>query len=85
MESLTDFLLERYMPATFSEESYTALFVNAISLEKTTMLIGEQLYSVSLMNVVYMPYDNNTSKSRTIEQKKDYINQTNELLETVLK
>lgn len=85
MESLTDFLLERYMPATFSEENYTALFVNGISLEKTTMLIGEQLYSVSLMNVVYMPYDKNTSKSRSIEQKQDFINQTNELLKTVLK
>ncbi len=85
METLTDFLLERYMPATFSEENYTALFVNGISLEKTTMLIGEQLYSVSLMNVVYMPYDKNTSKSRSIEQKQDFINQTNELLKTVLK
>lgn len=85
MESLTDFLLERYMPATFSEESYTALFVDAISLEKTTMLIGEQLYSVSLMNIVYMTYDNTTSKSISIEQKQDYINQTNELLKTVLK
>src|SRR5574344_2435462 len=85
MESLTDFLLERYVPATFSEDNYTALFVNGLSLEKTTMVIGEQLYSTSFMNVLYFPYEKNASKSRSIEKKQIFINQTNDLLKTILK
>lgn len=85
LESLTDFLLERYVPATFSEDNYTALFVNGLSLEKTTMVIGEQLYSTSFMNVLYFPYEKNASKSRSIEKKQIYINQTNDLLKTILK
>lgn len=80
IENLTNFLLERYMPATFSEENYTAIFINALSLEKTTIVIGEQVYSTSLMNVIYMPYDHKTSKSRGEEDKQKFINQANKII-----
>jgi hypothetical protein len=80
IESLTDFLVERYVPAAFSEEDYTALYINALSLKKATMIIGEQLYSSSLINVLYMPYDNNASKSRTVEKKQYFIEQANVIL-----
>ena len=83
LESLTDFLLERYVPATFVEANYTALYVNALSLKKTTMVIGEQAYSVSWMTVLYMPYEQNASKSRTVEKKQDFIKQSNEILKQI--
>ena len=78
MESITNFLLERYIPATISDEDYTALFINGLGLDKTTMIIGEQIYSVSLINVIYMPYVG--TKSRSAEEKQEYIQQMNEAL-----
>ena len=61
--SLTDFLLERYALATFSEENYTVLYVNALTADKITMIIGEQVYSASIIYVVYLPYTNSKSRS----------------------
>ena len=63
--SLTDFLLERYAPATFSEENYTVLYVNALTADKITMIIGEQVYSASIIYVAYLPYTNSKSRSAT--------------------
>ena len=63
--SLTDFLLERYAPATFSEENYTVLYVNALTADKITMIIGEQVYSASIIYVAYLPYTNSKSRSVT--------------------
>lgn len=78
MESITNFLLERYIPAALSDENYTALFINGLDLDKTTMIIGEQIYSASLINVLYMPYV--ATKSRSTEEKQEYIQQMNEAL-----
>ena len=64
LNSLTDFLLERYIPITISEEDYTALYANGLTADKITMLIGEQIYSASIINVFYMP--NTYSKSRSV-------------------
>ncbi|WP_334167661.1 Ig-like domain-containing protein [Phocaeicola paurosaccharolyticus] len=64
-DSLTDFLLERYAPATFSEENYTVLYVNALTADKITMIIGEQVYSASIIYVAYLPYTNSKSRSVT--------------------
>ena len=81
VNSLTDFLLERYAPATFSEENYTVLYVNALTADKITMIIGEQVYSASIINVVYIPYSNSKSRSVTNRNDKDIKQQTYRLLE----
>ncbi|MDD4760575.1 MAG: Ig-like domain-containing protein [Bacteroidaceae bacterium] len=77
--SLTDFLLERYVPATFSEEDYTILYVNALTADKITMIIGEQVYSVSIIGVIYIPYSN--SKSRSVEDSGNIKQQAKRLLD----
>src|SRR5574344_1920455 len=79
--SLTDFLLERYAPATFSEENYTVLYVNALTADKITMIIGEQVYSDSIIYVAYIPYSNSKSRSVTNRNDKDIKQQTYRLLE----
>lgn len=83
VNSLTDFLLERYLPATISYEDYTALYINALKPEKASMIIGEQIYSVSLINVAYMPYTYSASKSRSFNNENDVMEQANDLLNTL--
>jgi hypothetical protein len=80
-DSLTDFLLERYAPATFSEEDYTVLYVNALTADKITMIIGEHVYSSSLIYVAYLPYTNSKSRSVANRNDKDLKQQTYRLLE----
>jgi acylphosphatase len=63
VDNLTDFLLERYVPVTISEKDYTALYINALTAEKATILIGEQIYSPTIINVIYLPYTNSRSRS----------------------
>ena len=77
--SLTDFLLERYAPATFSEEDYTVLYVNALTADKITMIIGEQVYSASIIYVAYLPYTN--SKSRSVTNSESIKRQVKSLLD----
>lgn len=77
--SLTNFLLERYAPATFSEEDYTVLYVNALTADKITMIIGEQVYSASIIYVVYLPYAN--SKSRSVTNSESIKRQVKSLLD----
>lgn len=62
-DSLTDFLLERYVPATISEEDNSVLYINALTTDKATMIIGEQVYSPSILTVFYIPYINSRSYS----------------------
>ena len=63
IDSLTEFLLERYELATFSEKDYSVLYINALTTNKATMIIGEQIYSSSLIYVVYLPYSNSSSRA----------------------
>jgi len=77
--SLTDFLLERYVPATFSEEDYTVLYVNALTADKITMIIGEQVYSSSMIYVAYIPYTN--SKSRSVTNSESIKQQVKSILD----
>ena len=79
LNSLTDFLLERYAPATFSEEDYTVLYVNALTADKITMIIGERVYSASIIYVAYLPYNN--SKSRSVEDNESIKQQAKSLLD----
>jgi len=81
-DSLTDFLLKRYAPATFSEENYTVLYVNALTADKITMIIGEQVYSASIINVVYIPYSN--SKSRSVTNSESIKRQAKSLLDELI-
>lgn len=80
--SLTDFLLERYAPATFSEENYTVLYVNALTADKITMIIGEQVYSTSIIYVAYLPYTN--SKSRSVTNSESVKLQVKSLLDKLI-
>ena len=80
--SLTDFLLERYAPATFSEEDYTVLYVNALTADKITMIIGEQVYSASIIDVAYLPYTN--SKSRSVTNSESIKRQAKSLLDELI-
>lgn len=80
VKTITSFLLERYVPATISDKNYTAIYINALNLEKATMTIAEQIYSTSLINVIYMPYDNKASKSRAEENNPNFIYQANEIM-----
>jgi hypothetical protein len=80
--SLTDFLLERYAPATFSEENYTVLYVNALTADKITMIIGEQVYSASIIYVAYLPYTN--SKSRSVTNSESVKLQVKSLLDKLI-
>jgi hypothetical protein len=79
--SLTDFLLERYAPATFSEENYTVVYVNALTADKITLIIGEQVYSASIIYVAYLPYTNSKSRSVTNVNNKEIKQQACRLLE----
>ena len=63
IDSLTEFLLERYELATFSEKDYSVLYINALTTNKATMIIGEQIYSSSLIYVVYLPYTYSSSRA----------------------
>ncbi|MDD2960626.1 MAG: hypothetical protein PHR45_00900 [Muribaculaceae bacterium] len=69
-ETLTEFLLERYLPATLDYDNYLAVFINALTLAKTTMLIGEQIQSAYDIIVYYMPYDNAKGTSRSENEEK---------------
>lgn len=66
LESLTSFLLERYVPATFTDDDYTAIFMNALTVEKTTMVVAETVYSSSLMLVSYAPYSGTKTKAGSV-------------------
>ena len=81
VDNLTDFLLERYEPATISEEDYTVLYINALTTEKATMLIGEQIYSPTIINVFYMPYTHSGSRSVTNRDNEEIKQQACRLLE----
>ena len=81
VDNLTDFLLERYVPVTISEEDYTALYINALTAEKATILIGEQIYSPTIINVFYMPYTNSESRSVTNRDNEEIKQQACRLLE----
>lgn len=61
---LGTYLAERYVYGTSIEEDYTLIFVNALKLEKVTMLIGASLYNTSYWMTIYMPYSNTKSKSQ---------------------
>lgn len=63
-KELGTFLGERYVYATSDEENYTLFFINALSLEKTTMAIGAALYNTQYWMTIYYPY----SKSKTSAQ-----------------
>lgn len=78
IDSFTNFLLERYIPATIFDENYTALFINSLDLDETTMVIGEQIYSISLIRVIYFPYKG--TKSSSTEENQEYIQQMNEII-----
>lgn len=63
IETLTSFLLERYVPFSLDEEKYLALYINALSAAKATMIVGEQIYSTSIILVAYIPYTDARSSS----------------------
>ena len=52
---LGDFLKERYDFVGYSDEIF--VYRNALTNDKTTMIIGMQLYSISYWMVVYAPYE----------------------------
>lgn len=58
---ISTYLSERYLPIDASSESYTILFVNGISPETTTTLIGAGLLSLSHWMVIYLPYEKSAS------------------------
>ena len=60
---LGTYLGERYVYGTSIEGEYTLIFVNALKLEKATMLIGASLYNTSYWMTIYMPYSNEKSSS----------------------
>lgn len=72
-KELGTFLGERYVYATSVEEDYTLFFVNALSLEKTTMAIGASLYNTQYWMVFYYPY----SKSKSSAQIRSSVNNSN--------
>lgn len=51
--NLTDYLLERYMPAVVDAEEYTAMFINALTAEETTTAILLAVYNLSYFQVFY--------------------------------
>lgn len=65
---LTDYLLERYMPAIVDTEEYTAMFINALTTEETTTAILLSIYNLSYFQVFYTDARNVASHStRTID------------------
>lgn len=77
LESITNFLLERYVPISLEEEDYTAVLANALTEDKITMLVAEKIYSVSYIFVVYLPYSSSASRSsierETLEQQVQHL------------
>lgn len=67
-KELGTYLGERYVYAASNEDSYTLFFINALSLEKTTMAVGASLYNTQYWMTIYFPY----SKSKTSAQVRSY-------------
>lgn len=53
---MSTYLAERYLPIDISSETYTILFVNGISSETITTVIGSRLLNLSYWMIVYLPY-----------------------------
>ena len=64
--TLTDYLLERYMTAAVDSEDYTAMFINALTLEKTTTAIMLSVYNLRHFQVFYTDARNVASSTKAI-------------------
>ena len=65
--TLSNFLLERYMPIDVNAEEYTATFVNGLEIENVTTGINLSLYNLSYMMVIYFDARDTSNTTRTIE------------------
>lgn len=63
--TLADFLIERYLPIDVNTTEYTAAFVNGLSVEKITTIVGFSVYNLNYLMVVYIDalYDSKTKSS----------------------
>ena len=63
---VTDFLIERYQPISYDEETGLALFINSMELEMATLGVGLRPVvsgSTAMFLVTYLPYSDSKSPS----------------------
>jgi hypothetical protein len=76
---LTEFLLERYIPATLPDDGdIIAIFVNGLNANTTNMAVALGIYNLSYLMVMYHPFP--VTGTRSAVDRSDIMNSIDEIM-----